>query len=439
MIAGRVSINLSDFSSIDIVSQCIAESKQEAVFASRLRALYGDEWKSLISEIADKRYGVEDSIIDNLIKTSNDKDRVIVQAVKNNLIPVVISLHDESSQMMDEVKYHLKKGRIVIVDVSLVSSTVAEQIAGLILNEIFSHNQKNFTVGSREDLIKVIAVIEEAQSVLDYRMGDKSPFVRWAKEGRKYELGSILVTQQPVAIASELLSQGDNFFAFHLLSADDLKALQRTNAHFSDDILANILNEPIKGNSYFWSAPDQPFVLPVRISNFEDYVNEKTNSNKELVKITAHEEFKQVAPSLITKLAICVKESIEKDSNIHIFSKVIIDGTECPEYCAVSCWYLSAGVASNLPSELDTYAEYSKNGNKYLKDKDINKCFAELHISTDKYTNSSSQNHYILKKECFEFSKSLREDVLNLKSSASIKINKKNEKASVKANLFDFE
>src|SRR5213080_3166831 len=102
----------------------------------------------------------------------------------------------------------------------------------------------------------------------------ESIFVEWAKEGRKYNLGSILVTQQPGAIPAELVSQGDNFFVFHLLSADDLIALRKANAHFSDDVLAIILNEPIPGNAYMWSAPYQPFVLPLRIENFEDYAKQ---------------------------------------------------------------------------------------------------------------------------------------------------------------------
>ena len=62
---------------------------------------------------------------------------------------------------------------------------------------------------------------------------------------------------------------GGNFLAFHLLSANDLKTLQLHNAHFSDDILASILNEPIKGTCFFWSAPDQLFMLPARILNFD--------------------------------------------------------------------------------------------------------------------------------------------------------------------------
>jgi hypothetical protein len=114
-----------------------------------------------------------------------------------------------------------------------------------------------------------VAVIEEAQSVLSQHQSENSPFVQWVKEGRKYELGAIMVTQQPGSIDTRLLSQGDNFFSFHLTSATDLGALERVNAHFSQDVLTSLLSEPIRGNAYFWAAPAQPFVLPVRVLNFE--------------------------------------------------------------------------------------------------------------------------------------------------------------------------
>ncbi|MFX0012871.1 MAG: hypothetical protein ACFE9R_21355, partial [Candidatus Hermodarchaeota archaeon] len=48
----------------------------------------------------------------------------------------------------------------------------------------------------------------------------------------------------------------------------DIRALQDANAHFSNDILTQVLNEPIKGKSYMWTS-NQPFVLPVKILNFE--------------------------------------------------------------------------------------------------------------------------------------------------------------------------
>jgi hypothetical protein len=99
--------------------------------------------------------------------------------------------------------------------------------------------------------------------------------VSWVKEGRKYGLGAVLITQQPGSMPPELLSQGDNFFVFHLLSAGDLASLKRANAHFSDDLLATLLNEPLVGHGVFWSsAPGtdrhaRPYPLPVRVLSFE--------------------------------------------------------------------------------------------------------------------------------------------------------------------------
>jgi hypothetical protein len=152
-----------------------------------------------------------------------------------------------------------------------LSSTAGNTIAGLILRRIFSHNQENFTGGQAP--IPVVAVIEEAQSVLGRNLEESSPFVEWVKEGRKYDLGAILVTQQPGSLASELLSQADNWFSFHLLSEGDAGVLGKYNSHYSDDILAHLIGEPIPGNCFMWSAPHQPFVLPVRVRSFEQLYN----------------------------------------------------------------------------------------------------------------------------------------------------------------------
>jgi DNA helicase HerA-like ATPase len=82
----------------------------------------------------------------------------------------------------------------------------------------------------------------------------EGPFVAWVKEGRKYDLGAMLITQQPGSIPQEILSQGDNWFVFHLLSA-----------HFSDDLLSSLLNEPIPGHGVFWSsAGETPYPIPIR-------------------------------------------------------------------------------------------------------------------------------------------------------------------------------
>lgn len=111
---------------------------------------------------------------------------------------------------------------------------------------------------------------EEAQAVLNDRASAAEPFIAWVKEGRKYDLGALLITQQPGSIPTEILSQGDNWFIFHLLAAADLISLQRANAHFSEDLLSALLNEPIPGQGVFWSSVGgKPYPVALRVLLFE--------------------------------------------------------------------------------------------------------------------------------------------------------------------------
>ncbi len=142
-------------------------------------------------------------------------------------------------------------------------------LSGLILRRIFDRNQQEFTAADPKT-IPTIAVVEEAQSVLNENAPAAEPYIAWVKEGRKYDLGALLITQQPGSIPVEILSQGDNWFIFHLLSAADLTSLKRANAHFSDDLLSSLLNEPIPGQGVFWSSVGgKPYPVSLRALSFE--------------------------------------------------------------------------------------------------------------------------------------------------------------------------
>ncbi len=70
-----------------------------------------------------------------------------------------------------------------------------------------------------------------------------------------------------------ILSQGDNWFVFHLLASGDLAAVKRANAHFSDDLLSSLLNEPIPGHGVYWSsAGGKSYPIPFRARSFERMV-----------------------------------------------------------------------------------------------------------------------------------------------------------------------
>jgi uncharacterized protein len=174
----------------------------------------------------------------------------------------------------------LRDGKLCVVDISQLRGGPSMILAGLILRRIFDRNQTEFTKAIPQT-VPTIVVIEEAQSVLDDRATAAAPYVEWIKEGRKYDLGAVLITQQPGSIPVEILSQGDNWFIFHLLSESDLKNAQRANAHFSADLLSSLLNEPIAGQGVFWSSAGKTkYPIPLRVFSFERLYErlDKTNS-----------------------------------------------------------------------------------------------------------------------------------------------------------------
>ncbi|ABB16033.1 ATP-binding protein [Carboxydothermus hydrogenoformans] len=270
-IAGPVTLNVAEFRPQDVIHLCIPPEKQTNQNVVKLRSLSQSSWEQMVELIHKASLQAPDEKIAELLGYSPEQANVYqaeISAAKSNMFNIIKTLHhDPDSNLTEGVKKALSEGALVIVDISLLSSSASEKLAGLLLKKIFDHNQENFTSG--QPIIPAIVVLEEAQSVLGKNLDDSSPFVEWVKEGRKYDLGAILITQQPGSIAPEILSQADNWFVFHLLSENDAQTLNRFNSHFSDDILAHLIGEPIQGNCYMWSAPRQPFVLPVRVKNFE--------------------------------------------------------------------------------------------------------------------------------------------------------------------------
>ena len=170
---------------------------------------------------------------------------------------------------MDALLAALRDGKLCVVDVSQLRGGPSLILSGLILRRIFDRNQEEFTKESSQS-IPTIAVVEEAQSVLNEKSSASQPYIEWVKEGRKYDLGALLITQQPGSIPVEILSQGDNWFIFHLLSAADLRCVKAANAHYSDDLLSSLLNEPIPGHGVFWSSVSgRPFPISFRAMLFE--------------------------------------------------------------------------------------------------------------------------------------------------------------------------
>jgi len=221
-----------------------------------------------------------------------------VGVLKRNL-RWLLPLHNSNApNIVTDVMWHLARGRTVIVDLSLLPLEVGISLSNTILEGIFMYNVRNITQGR---LIKCIAVFEEAQNVLnrDAVKEGRSYFVRWAKEGRKYRLGLIYVTQQPGAIAEEIVSQTDNFFVMHLLGKGDIDALRRANPHYDGVISEFLSKETIVGNTYIYSAPKQPYVFPCKVLEFqESTVQDLIRQEEFQPRTSVNEEMSELEESL---------------------------------------------------------------------------------------------------------------------------------------------
>ncbi|MGE9811541.1 ATP-binding protein [Ferroplasma acidiphilum] len=261
-------LNLREFDPKFILPIIVNPSKHETVFFSKLMGMEIDDWGRLVDLLYNKGWRADLSEVAEIV-TGSDEDTNNFQPVLNNLVSPIRSLHDPDSHLMGIITEAMRRDEVVLVDISLLDSKTALQLSSMVVKWIFDHNQRNF-IDQDSKLIKATFVVEEAQSVIG-QDSNYASFIELAKEGRKYGLGGIFITQQPGSIPSEILSQADNFFVFHLISRSDLESLRRANAHYSDDILTQVLSEPIPGKCYMWTS-FQPFVLPLTVNNFEDIV-----------------------------------------------------------------------------------------------------------------------------------------------------------------------
>ena len=266
--ASGVKLDIRRFRPSDIISIALPAERQDQQNVRKLRSLNFSDWSNLV-ELIDQHGNSADIDKVRSILHLEEQQEVEAFAARANMTSIVRMLHDKSSTLMDDLLIALSKGKLCIVDVSQLRGGPSLILSGLILRRIFDRNQDEFTKAEPRT-IPTIAVIEEAQSVLNEKNAAAAPYVEWVKEGRKYDLGAVLVTQQPGSIPNEILSQGDNWFLFHLLSAGDLNSVRAANSHFSNDLLSSLLNEPIPGQGVFWSSAGvTPYPIPFRGLLFE--------------------------------------------------------------------------------------------------------------------------------------------------------------------------
>lgn len=154
-------------------------------------------------------------------------------------------------EIMQQFLGYLNKSNITIVDLSgipfEVLSITVSLVSRLIFDFCFHYSKLKHEQGSLND-IPVMIVCEEAHNYVPqndnaaYRSSRKS-IERIAKEGRKYGLSLMVVSQRPSEVSDTIFAQCNNFIALRLTNSNDQNYVRRLfpdNSNAITDILPNL-------------------------------------------------------------------------------------------------------------------------------------------------------------------------------------------------------
>jgi hypothetical protein len=110
---------------------------------------------------------------------------------------------------------------ITILDLSGVPISILNTIIGVLLRIIYEGLfwARNLSQGGKER--PLLLVMEEAHNYLNFEGSALSIVQKIVKEGRKYGIGTMIVSQRPSEINSTILSQCGTFFALRLANSTD--------------------------------------------------------------------------------------------------------------------------------------------------------------------------------------------------------------------------
>jgi hypothetical protein len=172
-VAGGIRLDIRRLRPSDVISICLEPERQEQQNVRKLRGLSPERWQQLVDLINDQGNTAPLEQIREIIGL-DEKQEVEAIAARSNMTNIVKMLHDKKSRLMDMLIQSLKEGKLCIIDISQMRHGQGLLLSGLILRYIFDKNQKEFTE-ARPETIPTIAVIEEAQAVLNQKASASEP------------------------------------------------------------------------------------------------------------------------------------------------------------------------------------------------------------------------------------------------------------------------
>lgn len=196
---------------------------------------------------------------------------------------------DRGENTITDICDALEDGRTVLIDTSTLESRTEILIGAVITQQILNRYKHYKNEGTLENKPVVSIVIEEAPRVLGSNslIQSGNVYETIAREGRKFKIGLIAITQLPSVIPREILANMNTKIILGTEMSSDRRAIIESASQDLSKDDRNIASLDI-GEGLITSTFTK-FAVPVHIPFFDEYIEQKTQSEngideKELVK-----------------------------------------------------------------------------------------------------------------------------------------------------------
>lgn len=182
------------------------------------------------------------------------------------------------SRTIKDIMDQLESGKKVIIDTSSFTDELELLIGSIIINDIFNNYRRYKLEGNFDQKPVISIVVEEAPRVLSQEVlkSGRNIFSIIAREGRKFKVGLIAITQLTSIIPRTVLANmNTKIILGNELSSEREAIIQSASQDLSSDD-QNIASLD-KGEAII-SSNFTKFAIPIKIPYFEDYIKKYTQT-----------------------------------------------------------------------------------------------------------------------------------------------------------------
>jgi hypothetical protein len=184
------------------------------------------------------------------------------------------------STTIPDICKDLENGKTVIIDTSSFSGTIELLIGSLVSSEIFRRYKYYKNKGILQDKPVIAIVLEEAPRVLGKKVLEEGSniFEQIAREGRKFQVGLIAITQLPSEIPKNILANMNTKIILGIeMNTERQAVIESSPQDLSQD--NRTIASLDKGEAIVTSTFTK-FAVPVKIPLFSEFAKKNDNIYK---------------------------------------------------------------------------------------------------------------------------------------------------------------